>query len=107
MKANSEKNIIMEDNIKDMETIRSYKFRIYPDIKKQSEINNMLVLAQRLYNKLLEKSIQSYKNGKGKTSISQFNESRKEVIAENKDFLKLYSQTGYKIEYMMKRGEFL
>ncbi len=40
-----------------MEIIRSYKFRIYPDIKKQTEINNMLVLSQKLYNKLLEKSI--------------------------------------------------
>ncbi len=51
-----------------METIKSYKFRVYPDIKRQSEINNMLILAQRLYNKLLEKSIQLYKNGNGKIS---------------------------------------
>ncbi len=62
-----------------MEVIRSYKFRIYPDIKRQSEIDNMLVLAQRLYNKLLEKSIQSYKNGNSKISMSQFNEFEKET----------------------------
>ncbi len=76
-----------------MEIIRSYKFRIYLDIKKQKEINNMLVLAQRLYNKLLEKSIQSYKNGNSKISMSKLNKFKKEAIEENKDFLKLYSQT--------------
>ncbi len=76
-----------------MEIIRAYKFRIYPDIKKQAELNNMLILAQRLYNKLLEKSIQSYKNGNSKISMSKLNKFKKEAIEENKDFLKLYSQT--------------
>ncbi len=82
-----------------MEVRRAYKFRIYPDIKRQSEINNMLILAQRLYNRLLEKSIQSYKHGNSKISMSQFNLFKKAIIEENKDFLKLYSQTRCEIEY--------
>ncbi len=76
-----------------MEVRRAYKFRIYPDNKRQSEIDNMLALSQRLYNKLLEKSIQSYKNGNSKISMSKLSESRKVIIREKKDLLKLYPQT--------------
>ncbi len=68
-----------------MGAIGSFKFRIYPDIKRQSEIDNMLVLSQRLYNKLFEKSIQSYKNRKDKISISKPNEFSKAIIKENRD----------------------
>ena len=40
-----------------MEAARAYKFRIYPDATRQAEIDERLVLAQQLYNKILEKSI--------------------------------------------------
>ena len=87
-----------------MELTRAYKFRIYPDTKRQSGIEESLILAQRFYNKLLEKSIDSYKKGNSKISMSQFNQSVKEIIAENKDFLKLYSQTRCEIEYRLLKA---
>ena len=45
-----------------MELTRAYKFRIYPYVISQEEMNKHLILAQQLYNKILEKSIESYKN---------------------------------------------
>ena len=72
-----------------MELARAYKFRIYPDFTRQEEIDERLVLAQQFYNKLLEKSIQSYKSGNHKTSMAQFNRFVKEIIQEDKKYLKL------------------
>ena len=53
-----------------MSCTRAYKFRIYPDAARQEEIDERLILAQQFYNKLLEKSIQSYKNGNHKVSMA-------------------------------------
>ncbi len=39
---------------------RAYKFRIYPDAKRQSEIELQLTLSKEFYNLLLEKSIKAY-----------------------------------------------
>ncbi len=83
---------------------RAYKFRIYPDAARQGEIDERLTLAQQFYNKLLEKSIQSYKNGNHKVSMAQFNRFVKEVISEDKKFLKLYSQTRCEIEYRLMKA---
>ena len=47
-----------------MEPARAYKFRIYPDATRQEEIDERLILAQQFYNKILERSIASYRNGK-------------------------------------------
>ena len=44
-----------------MECIRAYKFAVYPDEKRRKRIDGMLVLAQRLYNKILERAIEGYK----------------------------------------------
>ena len=55
-----------------MELTRAYKFRIYPDATRQGEIDERLILAQQFYNKILEKSIESYKNEKTKVSMAQF-----------------------------------
>ncbi|EQD37541.1 transposase, IS605 OrfB family [mine drainage metagenome] len=87
-----------------MELTRAYKFRIYPDEKRQSEINEMLVLAQQFYNKLLEKSIAAYRNGNKKVSMAQFNRFRKEIIQEDKKYLKLYSQTRCEIGYRLLKA---
>ena len=76
-----------------MELTRAYKFRIYPDAKRQTEIDERLTLAQQFYNKILEKSIESYKSGKTKVSMAQFNMFAKEAIQEDKKYLKLYSQS--------------
>jgi putative transposase len=94
----------MDGNIGCMELTRAYKFRIYPDATRQEEIDERLVLAQQFYNKLLEKSIQSYKSGNHKTSMAQFNRFVKEIIQEDKKYLKLYSQTRCEIEYRLLKA---
>ncbi|MCL4364832.1 helix-turn-helix domain-containing protein, partial [Candidatus Marsarchaeota archaeon] len=91
----------MDNYIKVMELARAYKFRIYPDATRQKEIDERLILAQQFYNKILEKSIASYQNGKTKVSIAQFNRFVKEIIQEDKKYLKLYSQTRCEIEYRL------
>ena len=87
-----------------MEVTRAYKFRIYPDATRQEEIDERLVLAQQFYNKILEKSIASYKNGNTKVSMAQFNRFVKEIIQEDKKYLKLYSQTRCEIEYRLLKA---
>jgi putative transposase len=87
-----------------MELKRAYKFKIYPDATRQEEIDERLILAQQFYNMLLEKSIKSYKNGKTKVSMAQFNRFVKEIIQEDKKYLKLYSQTRCEIEYRLLRA---
>ena len=82
-----------------MELARAYKFRIYPDAKRQEEIDERLILAQQFYNRILEKSIASYRNGKTKVSMAQFNRFVKEIIQEDKKYLRLYSQTRCEIEF--------
>lgn len=47
---------------------RAYKFRIYPDAKRQEEIDERLILAQQFYNRVLEKLITSYQNGKANSN---------------------------------------
>ena len=84
-----------------MELTRAYKFRIYPDATRQEEIDERLILAQQFYNKILEKSTESYKNGKTKVSMAQFNRFVKEIIQGDKKYLKLYSQTRSEIEYRL------
>jgi putative transposase len=87
-----------------MELTRAYKFRIYPDATRQEEIDERLILAQQFYNKILEKSIASYQNGKTKVSMAQFNRFVKEIIQEDKKYLKLYSQTRCEIEYRLLKA---
>lgn len=77
-----------------MQLKRAYKFRVCPDAKRQEEIDERLMLAQQLYNKILEKVRSEY--GKDKTSKinkSTLNKYMKGVVSENNEFLKLYSQT--------------
>ncbi len=87
-----------------MEQARAYRFRIYPDVTRQEGIDERLILAQQFYNKLLEKSIQSYKDGNHKVSMAQFNRLVKETIVEDKEYLKLYSQTRCEIEYRLMKA---
>ena len=87
-----------------MEVTRAYKFRIYPDATRQAEIDERLVLAQQFYNKILEKSIASYQNVNTKVSMAQFNRFAKEIIQEDKKYLKLYAQTRCEIEYRLLKA---
>jgi len=94
MRANCRKVYKYELRYTNMYSIRAYRFRIYPDIKRQNEINERIVLAQQLYNAILEKAKSEYeKNRITNISKSTLNKYMKEAINENKDFLKLYSQT--------------
>ncbi len=63
-----------------MELTKAYKFRIYPDAKRQSEIELQLTLSKEFYNLLLEKSIKSYKEGNNKLSMQILN--RMEAVLE-------------------------
>ena len=75
-----------------METMRAYKFRIYPDAKRQKAIDDSISISQRLYNKLLEKTINAHKNNPdSKISQGTINQFLNEIIKENKEYLQLYA----------------
>ena len=86
-----------------MELTRAYKFRIYPDAKRQSEIESQLILSREFYNLLLEKSIKSYKDGNKRLSMALLNSFAKE-IEKDKKFLRIYSQTRCEIKYRVMKA---
>ncbi len=89
----------MDANKIDMDRIRAYKFRIYPDQKRRSEIDLQLTLSKNFYNKLLENAKAAYGGNAGfKAKRSSLNRIKADIIKENKDFLKIYSQTRCEIE---------
>ena len=72
--------------------IRAYKFRIYPDQKRQNAIDDSISMSQRLYNKLLEKTINAHKNNSdSKISQGTINQFLNGIIKENKEYLQLYA----------------
>ena len=82
----------MENKKKNMETMRAYKFRIYPDAKRQKAIDDAISMSQRLYNKLLEKTIEAHKsNPSSKISQRTINQFLNEIIKEEKEYLQLYA----------------
>jgi len=84
---------------------KAYKFRVYPDAKRQDEIDERLILAQQLYNKLLEKTKSEYEKSKNsKINKSTLNRYMKEVINENGGFLKLYSQTRQEVFIRLQKA---
>ena len=86
-----------------MDSARAYKFRLYPDAKRQTEINLRLTLSKEFYNLLLEKSIKSYKGGNRRISIATLNRFAKE-IEEEKKYLQIYSQTRCEIKYRVLKA---
>ena len=86
-----------------MELTRAYKFRIYPDVKRQKEIELQLTLSKEFYNMLLEKSIKSYKEGNKKLSMAHLNKFAKEMEKDRK-FLQIYSQTRCEIKYRVLKA---
>jgi len=50
MKASCRKVYKDEHKYTNMDLTRAYVFRLYPDAKRQKEIDERLLLAQRLYN---------------------------------------------------------
>ncbi len=86
-----------------MNLTRAYKFRVYPDTKRQTEIESQLALSKEFYNMLLEKSIKSYKEGKKPVSMATLNKFAKEIEKERK-FLKIYSQVRCEIKYRVLKA---
>ena len=82
----------MQNKIGSMETMCAYKFRIYPDAKRQKAIDDSISMSQRLYNKLLEKTIEAHKkNPSSKISRRTINQFLNEIIKEDKSYLQLYA----------------
>ncbi len=86
-----------------MDIMRAYKFSIYPDAKRQREIDERLVLAKEFYNLLLEKTIKSYKEGNTAISMAVLNRSAKEIEKDRK-YLLLYSQTRCEIKFRLLKA---
>jgi putative transposase len=93
----------MNADIDNTDSMRAYRFRIYPDSKRQSEIDLQLTLSKEFYNLLLEKSIKSYKDGNRKVSMAILNKFAKE-IEEDKKYLQIYSQTRCEIKYRILKA---
>ena len=82
----------MESNMKGMDCIRAYKFRLSPDQKRQEAIDDAILLSQQLYNKLLEKTINAHKeNPDSKISQRTINLFMREALDEDKRYYDLYS----------------
>ena len=82
----------MENKKENMEAMRAYKFRIYPDQKRQMAIGDAISISQRLYNKLLEKTIEAHKsNPSSKISQRTINQFLNKIINEDKEYLQLYA----------------
>ncbi len=72
---------------------KAYRYRLYPDAKRQSEVDGQVELARLLYNKLLEKARDEYRKTKSLAiKPSTFNRFLREAKAENKELSGLYSQ---------------
>ncbi len=66
-----------------MYEIKAYKFRIYPDAKREVKINKRLILAQQLYNKIPERIRSRYKTDMNSAiTISILNSYLKDAIKE-------------------------
>lgn len=97
--------IKMEFNMKGMDCIRAYKFRLSPDRKRQEAIDNTLILSQQLYNKLLEKTINARKNNpKSKVSQRTINLFMREILNEDERFYDLYSHVRVDIRNRMLKS---
>ena len=100
-----DKYINMNCDIMAMYSKMAYRYRIYPDTKRQKCIDEKLLLAQRLYNMILEKAQKEYKkNRESRINKSTLNRYMKESISENKDFLKLYSQARQQVFIRLQKA---
>ena len=84
-----------------MELTGARKFKVYPDARRQKEIDERLFPAQQFYGKTLEKSIASCQHGKAKVSMALFNRFVRKIIREGKRRLRLYPQTRCEIEFRL------
>jgi putative transposase len=94
-----------DDKMGDVDVQRAYRYRLYPDSKRQKEIDEQMELARLLYNKLLEKAKDEYQKTKSfAIKKATFNKLLKDAIAENKDYKRLYSQTRQNVFIRLQRA---
>ena len=88
-----------------MEATRAYKFRIYPDYKRQVAIDKSILLAHSLYNNLLENTIEMRKKDSNfKISQRTINLCLNGILAENKEYYSLYSHVRVDIRNRLLRN---
>lgn len=83
---------------------KAYKFRAYPAKEQQHKINRQMFLAKQLYNMLLEKSKQHFKDT-GKT-FSQYDMNRwiTQLRRKNPEFKEIYSQVLQNVADRVAKG---
>ncbi len=88
-----------------MESVRAYRFRIYPDARRQREIDEQIELARFLYNKLLEMAKEEYLKGRNlQITKSTFNRFMKEIASENGELDRIYSQALQNVFVRLQRA---
>ena len=88
-----------------MESVRAYRFRIYPDAKRQREIDEQIELARFLYNKLLDRAKEEYLKGRNlQITKSTFNRFMKEIASENGELNRIYSQALQNVFVRLQRA---
>ena len=102
---NDENNNNLKVTEEDVETTKAYRYRLYPDAKRQKKIDEQIELARLIYNKLLEKAKDEHRKTKSfEIKKSAFNRLLKEALAESKDFRRLYSQTRQNIFVRLQKA---
>ena len=87
-----------------MDSTRAYKFRLYPDSKRQAAIDNALLLSQQFYNKLLEMAIKARKsNPNSKISMATIGAYSREILEEDDRYYALYSHVRADIRHRILR----
>ncbi len=88
-----------------MESIRAYRFRVYPDDVRRREIDEQIELARFLYNKLLGRAKEEYlKDRNLQITKSTFNRFMKEIIEKNGELNRLYSQALQNVFVRLQRA---
>ena len=88
-----------------MESVRAYRFRIYPDVRRQREIDEQIELARFLYNKLLDRAKEEYlKDRNLQITKSTFNRLMKGIVRENGELNRLYSQALQNVFVRLQRA---
>ncbi len=102
---NVEKNNNLKVAKENVDASRAYRYRLYPDSKRQKEIDEQIELARLLYNKLLEKAKAEYQKTKSfEIKKANFNRFLKEAISENREYNRLYSQTRQNVFVRLQRA---
>ena len=95
----------LEAAIEDVDASRAYRYRLYPDSKRQKEIDEQIELARLLYNRLLEKAKDEYQKTRSfDIKKANFNRFLKEALSENREYGRLYSQTRQNVFVRLQRA---